>query len=228
MSAAERGPGRPSLVDRAVARSLTGRVEAATQEVELLVEATYRIVSREGTVDPRVRDILLESGLSTQAFYRHFQSKDELLLVLLDDGRRRLADYLTHRLSKARTPPAKMRAWVDGMLAQAADPEAAARTRPFLVGLPRLRETFPAEHAESEAVLVGLLTDVIAAGVLGGVMASSEPARDAEVIYRATVGVMETHLIARTTPGRAEAAHPGAVRPAGASPLSSVLRELSP
>lgn len=207
MSAAERGLGRASLVDRAVARSLIGRVEAATQEVELLVEATYRIVSRDGTVDPRVRDILLESGLSTQAFYRHFQSKDDLLLVLLDDGRRRLADYLTHRIGKARTPAAKLRAWVDGMIAQAADPEAAARTRPFLVGLSRLRESFPAEHAESEAVLVGLLTAVIEAGVRAGVMASGEPARDADVIYRATVGVMESHLIARTTPGRAQTAH---------------------
>ena len=77
------------------ARSPSGRVAAATQEVEQLVEATYRVVSREGTVDPRVRDILLEAGLSTQVFYRHFRSKDDLLLVLLDDGRRRFADYLT-------------------------------------------------------------------------------------------------------------------------------------
>jgi AcrR family transcriptional regulator len=200
------GP-RSSLVDRAVARSLSTKVAAATQEVEQLVEATYRVVSREGTVDPRVRDILVESGLSTQAFYRHFQSKDDLLLVLLDDGRRRLADYLNHLMGKARTPAARLRAWIDGMLAQAADPEAAARTRPFLVGLPRLREAFPAEHARSEAALVGLLVAVIEGGVEAGAMVSAEPRRDADVIYRATVGVMEAHLLARTTPGKGEAAH---------------------
>jgi AcrR family transcriptional regulator len=201
------GDSAGALVARAVARSTSGRVAAATQEVEQLVEATYRIVSRDGTVDPRVRDILLESGLSTQAFYRHFQSKDELLLVLLDDGRRRLAEYLTHRIGKARTPPARLRAWIDGMLAQAADPEAAARTRPFLVGLPRLRERFPAEHDESESVLVGLLTTVIEGGVTGGSMASAEPAKDAQVIYRATVGVMESHLVARTSPSKPETVH---------------------
>jgi AcrR family transcriptional regulator len=186
---------------------MSGRVAAATQEVEQLIEATYRIASRDGTVDPRVRDILVEAGLSTQAFYRHFRSKDDLLLVLLDDGRRQLADYLSHRIGKARTPAAKLRAWVEGMLAQATDARAAARTRPFLAGLPRLREAFPQEHAQSEAVLVGLLADVIASGADAGVLASADPTRDAQVIYRATVGVMEAHLLARTAPARGETAH---------------------
>ena len=198
--------GRP-LVARAVARSLSGRRAAATQEVGQLVEATYRIVSRDGAVDPKVRDILLEAGLSTQAFYRHFHSKDDLLLVLLDDGRRRLADYLRHRMGKARSPEGKLRAWIAGMLAQAANPEAAERTRPFLVGLPRLREAFPAEHAESEAVLIGLLTEVINAGIAAGSMASADPERDALAIYRLTLGAMEAHLFARTAPTRAETAH---------------------
>lgn len=204
--ASDESGGRP-LVARAAARSLSGRMAAATQEVEQLVEATYRIVSRDGTVDPRVRDILLEAGLSTQAFYRHFRSKDDLLLVLLDDGRRRLADYLGHRMGKARNPEGKLRAWISGMLAQAADPEAAERTRPFLVGLPRLRETFPAEHAESEAVLIALLVEVIAAGVESGTMASAAPERDALAIYQLTLGAMEAHLFARTTPTRAETTH---------------------
>ncbi len=201
------GPAGGPAVARAVARSLSGRVAAATQEVEQLVEATYRIVSRDGAVDPRVRDILLEAGLSTQVFYRHFRSKDDLLLVLLDDGRRRLADYLTHRIAKARTPSARLRAWIEGMLAQAADPQAAARTRPFLTGLPRLREAFPREHAESEAVLVGLLAAVIEDGAAVGAMASVDPTRDAQAIYAMTLGAMEAHLFARTAPTRSETAH---------------------
>jgi AcrR family transcriptional regulator len=205
MSVAE--PHDRPLVARAVARSLSGRVEAATQEVEQLIEATYRVVSRDGTVDPRVRDILVEAGLSTQAFYRHFRSKDDLLLVLLDDGRRRLADYLRRRIAEARTPTEKVQAWIAGMLAQAADPKAAERTRPFLTGLPRLREAFPAEHAESEAVLIALLTDVISDGVRAGVMRAAEPGRDARAIYRMTLAAMEEHLFARTTPGEAETVH---------------------
>jgi AcrR family transcriptional regulator len=186
---------------------MSGRVAAATQEVEQLVEATYRVVSREGNVDPRVRDILLEAGLSTQVFYRHFRSKDDLLLVLFDDGRRRLADYLAHRIAKARTPAARLRAWIEGMLAQAADPQAAARTRPFLTGLPRLRETFPREHAESEAVLVGLLSAIIEDGAAVSTMKTTDPTRDAQAIYTMTLGAMEAHLFARTAPSRSETGH---------------------
>ena len=71
-----------------------------------------------------------ESGLSTQAFYRHFRSKDELLVVLLDDGRRRIVDYLAHRMEKADEPAAQIRAYVEGVMAQATDREASARHPP--------------------------------------------------------------------------------------------------
>jgi len=37
----------------------------------------------------------------------------------------RLASYLTHQMAKASTPHEKVRSWVDGVLAQAADDEIA-------------------------------------------------------------------------------------------------------
>ena len=113
MSAAEPHPA--PLVARAVARSLSGRVAAATHEVEQLVEATYRIVSRDGTVDPRVRDILLEADLSTQAFYRHFRSKDDLLLVLLDDERQEFRVSSGARTSRPEKPRERVRARTGGI-----------------------------------------------------------------------------------------------------------------
>src|SRR6201986_6214 len=153
VSADEDGADRP-LVARAVARSLSGRVAVATQEVEQLVEATYRVVSRDGAVDPRVRDILLEAGLSTQVFYRHFRSKDDLLLVLFADGRRRLAHYLAQRIATYPTPPPP---------------------RPSRPGPPRLRDTLPREDPESEAVLVGLRSAVIEDGAAVASMKSTDP-----------------------------------------------------
>jgi hypothetical protein len=118
------------LVERAINRAIAEQYAQAAQEVDRIVDATYRVIEREGTVEPRIRDILQEAGLATQAFYRHFRSKDELLLVILDDGRRRLAQYLVHRMEKASGPVAEVRAWIEGMLAQAADPGAASRTSP--------------------------------------------------------------------------------------------------
>ena len=147
------------------------------------------MIERDGSVDPKVRDILAESGLATQAFYRHFASKDELLLVILDDGRRQLADYLVHRMEKVRPkgPLAEVRAWILGILAQAADEGAAARTRPFTVGNSRLGERFPEEQAASVALLIDILAGAIGRAVDAGEIGRLDVSRSARFVYRVAV-----------------------------------------
>lgn len=155
-------PGSAStLLQRAISRPLDERHASYAADVSRLVEATYAVISRTGRLDPTVRDILREAGLSTQAFYRHFSSKDELLVVLLEDGRRQLTQYLAHRMSRASTPADKIRAWVEGVLAQAVDPEAAVRTRPFVIHVERLAEAFPEQQQASVAALIAPLRDAI-------------------------------------------------------------------
>jgi AcrR family transcriptional regulator len=189
---------------RSLARSLALRGEAYRAEVERIVEATYRVIAREGSFDPKLRDILAESRLSTQAFYKHFRSKDELMLVLLDDGRRRLVGYLEHRMEKAATPSGRIRAWIEGVLAQAVDAEAAARTRPFMAHQDRLAEQFPAEQKQSVDLLVDLLAGEVAEAT-GKARAAA--ARDALAIYELAFGTLHRHLSRGTSPGRAEVDH---------------------
>ena len=71
------------LVERTARRRVAAREQAHADELRGLVDAAYAVVARTGTLDPSVRAILAESGLSRQAFYRHVESKDELLLVML-------------------------------------------------------------------------------------------------------------------------------------------------
>jgi AcrR family transcriptional regulator len=203
---AETDGSRRALVERTVDRTVAGRYAAAAQEVDNLVEATYRVIERAGSVDPKIREILTEAGVSTQVFYRHFQSKDELMLVLLDDGRRRLATYLEHQMGKADDPLSQVRAWVVGTLAQARDPKAAARTRPFARSLGHLQEQYPGEHRESVEVLVGLLRRAIEQAADAGVATSASPAHDATLIYLMTQSLMDRHLREMTTPSKAEVA----------------------
>src|SRR3954464_11807351 len=134
-----------TLARRAVDRSVAPRHDAYASEIRRIVDATYELIERTGQVSPSMRDILAATKLSTQGFYRYFQSKDELLLLLLDDGRRKLLAYLEHRMVKV-PPPQRVRAWIQGVLAQAAHPGAAARTRPFLAHQDRLAELFPDEQ----------------------------------------------------------------------------------
>jgi AcrR family transcriptional regulator len=193
---------RGTLANRAVDRSLGDRRTQYADEIERVLEATYDLIERSGNVDPSLRDILAATGLSTQAFYRYFQSKDELFLLLLDDGRRRLVASLERRMQRASTPATRVRAWVEGVLAQASDSRAAGRTKPFVTDQDRLVETFPIEQQASVDLLVDLLAGAIVA--LHGAASARD---DAVVVYRAVFATLREHLIQGTRPTTAETDH---------------------
>jgi AcrR family transcriptional regulator len=65
---------------------------------------------------PRVADIVAAAGLSNDAFYRHFPSKDALVAALLEDGAERLAQYTAHQMSKETSPEDQVRRWVEAVL----------------------------------------------------------------------------------------------------------------
>jgi AcrR family transcriptional regulator len=197
-------PQRSTLASRTIDRTVADRYAAAASEVDGIIEATYRVIERAGSVDPRMREILAEAGVSTQVFYRHFQSKNELMLVLLDDGRRRLATYLEHQMEKAGDPLQQVRAWIEGTLEQVRDTGAAARTRPFARSLGQLQEQYPEEHRESVEVLVQLLRTAIDAAVEAGQVTVADAGDSAMLIYLMTHGLMDRHLREVTTPTDAE------------------------
>lgn len=195
-----------TLAERAIERSVADRRIVYAQEMRRIVDATYRLIERTGTLDPPLRDVLRETGLSTQAFYRYFRSKDELLLLLLDDGRGELLGYLQHRMERAASAEGRVRAWIEGVLAQASDPDAAARTRPFLANQDRLAEAFPDEQQASVDLLTGLLAGAIAR--LPGIKAKRRDSRrDAEAIYYLVFGKLHHHLIHHSQPAAGEVDH---------------------
>ncbi|MFF7247145.1 TetR/AcrR family transcriptional regulator [Embleya sp. NPDC008237] len=188
MDGIEAAANSAGLMGSAVRRPLEARWAAYEEEVRRLVDATYRVVERTGSLDPTMRDIMRESGLSNQAFYRHFRSKDELLVALLDDGRRRMAAYLDRRISAAPDTAGKVAAWIEGVLAQAGDPVAAARTRPFVAHQDRLADLFPAEQRDSVEAMVRPLREALAAAP------TRDPAADALAVYRLTLATLHDHL----------------------------------
>jgi AcrR family transcriptional regulator len=194
-----------AVARRSLERTMASRHDSYVQEVQRIVDATYRVIAGSEGFDPKLRDILRECHLSTQAFYKHFRSKDELMLVLLDDGRRRLVGYLRHRMEKAATPQGRIRAWVEGVLAQAADAEVAARTRPFLAHQDRLAELFPDEQQQSVELLVGLLAAAISVLPRRGSQAAD--LRDARAVYQLTFATLHWHLSHGSHPTRAEIDH---------------------
>ena len=187
--------------ERAIAtRTLQDRADAYEVEIRRLVEATYAVIRRTGDLEPRVGDIVTEASLSNQAFYRHFRSKDELLLTVLEDGQRRLLTTLDTRMARVAPGAPRVRAWVEGVLEQARNPAAAENTRPFaLTGL-RLADRFPVEWARSRDRLLAPLRAAIAD-------AGGDPERDAPAVYHLAMGSMQEALARRVRPTDTDVEH---------------------
>jgi AcrR family transcriptional regulator len=188
-------PVEAALADRALAE----RREAYAAEVRRLIDAALVVMRRSGALDPAVRDVVREAGLSNQAFYRHFPSKDALLLAVLTDGRQRLVSYVEHRVATVDDPREQVRRWIEALMEQARRPLAAEATRPFACNGPRLNDRFREEAIAGREDLVRTLRpSVVAAG--GDV-------RDADFVHDLTMARMNDALVHRRVPDHEEVAH---------------------
>jgi AcrR family transcriptional regulator len=184
-----------ALADRAVA----DRRAAYAAEARRLIDAAFVVMRREGTIDPGVRAVVQEAGLSNQAFYRHFASKDALLVAVLADGQRQLVEHLAARVASTTDPREQVARWITGVMAQARDHDAAEATRPFACNGGRLADLFPADLAASRAELLASLAPAVEA--LGG------HDSDAELIRDLALARMNDAIALRRVPPRAEIQH---------------------
>jgi AcrR family transcriptional regulator len=193
-----------------VAARIAGRTLAArnlqqaaqyADEVRRLLDAGLVAMRRCGTTgSPRVADIVGEAGLSNDAFYRHFASKHALVAAILEDGTTRLAGYVEHQMAKATSPAEQVRRWVEAVLAQAADRDAADTTLAVMWNGGAVGDV-EGGRPSTVAILAPLLHEPISA------LGSTEPELDATVIAHLTIGRLSDHLWQRSAPSRKETAH---------------------
>ena len=88
----------------------------------------------------------------------------------------------------------QVRAWIDAVLAQARDPEAAAATRPFAVNGDRLAVQFPEETQRSRDRLIDPLRIIVGDAA-------------ALAVYHLAMGAVHDALVTRRPSTRAEADH---------------------
>jgi AcrR family transcriptional regulator len=186
------------VAGRIAQRTLAQRGAGYTDEVRRLLDAAVDVMSRCGTATrPRVADIVAAAGLSNDAFYRHFRSKEALVGALLEDGAQRLGSYLSHQMAKETTARDKVRSWVDGVLTQT-DDKIAATTLAILWNGGSAGEGIASGRHPASAVLATLLIEPFAA------LGSTDPDFDASLAAHAVLGRMSDYLWGRTRPTPAE------------------------
>jgi AcrR family transcriptional regulator len=189
----------PTGVAEQIARqTLAKRSADYADEVRRLLDAALSVM-RAGGPDGRARvaDIVAEAGLSNDAFYRHFPSKDALVAAVIEDGSTRLHSYLVHQMAKEATPEGRIRRWVEGVLSQArggvADSTLAVMVNAGGTSTGRMRQ-YPSADVLA-TLLVGPLTE----------LGSATPQLDAAFIADGVIGRLNHLLWQRTAPTRADA-----------------------
>ena len=186
------------MADKIVRRTLAKRESDYAAEVRRLLDAALELMGTGGTsTKPRVADIVAAAGLSNDAFYRHFKSKDDLVTAILEDGAERLRSYLGHQMAKSAKPADQVRQWVKGVLAQA-DPDIAATTLAVLWNGSTAEGGVAAGRHFASAPLASLLSQPFAA------LGSDTPEVHAALAAHATLGMLSDYLWRNEVPTRSD------------------------
>lgn len=171
----------------------------------MLIAAAYQVLSSRQSGSIPVSEICSEAGLSTRAFYRHYTSKDELLLAMFEAEGRRVESELAEVVDLATDPRTALVEWLRLCLALSFD---LRRRRRALV----MESTEVTRAAGYAAVFEGMqerhrasLVQVLEAGVADGSFRHARPAGDA-VMVQDVVSRVLTRRWNGTEEGDAEAA----------------------
>jgi AcrR family transcriptional regulator len=189
-----------SRVTAAVERALDDRQREATEEVERILAAAVRVMERVAPEEPRVSDIVAEAGSSNKAFYRYFAGKDDLILAVMERGVAIVVSYLEHQMAKETAPQDKITRWIEGTLAQVAEPDLISKSR-AAAGQMSAAANWRAADQEMMRPLRDLLTEPVAA------LGSSDVDRDAEAVFCCTAATMRRYLGSEQRPGPDDIAH---------------------
>ena len=151
-------------------------------ELRLLLDAALVVMERNGYADAAVADILREAELSTRSFYRHFESKDQLLCALCRREAEGALVRLAARVGAAVTPRAALDAWIDEVMSFGHQRAKAVRVSVLSSPGAMKAEGYAEETQHATRLLMAPLEQLLANGVADGSFPLADPAADAPLI----------------------------------------------
>ncbi|HEV7359808.1 MAG TPA: TetR/AcrR family transcriptional regulator [Mycobacterium sp.] len=148
---------------------------------EILVAASQTL-RENGVRGLSIAAVLERAELSTRAFYRHFDSKEELVAAVFLEAARAERRRLQRRMAAAATEVEAVAAWIDGRLDLAFDDNLKSDLR--RLSLEAQSQTFasPGLVQPAYAEMLKPLSDALQHGLQRGVFHHIDPVTDAEFI----------------------------------------------
>jgi len=202
-----RQPFNPAL--RAVDRSpmMQRRRSRNMQQVQIMIDAAKRLIFQKGS-GFTTEELVRESGVARQTFYRHFGGKDQLLLAAMEDMR---AEMAAHYAAAARDLPGpldRLQFYVRSAI-QALDVAVPATQAAQFVTAEhwRLYQLFPEEMAHAAQPLIDVFASELRAAQEQGLIAPSDVDHSAELMVMLVRSVYHHYSFGtRTEPTAAIAA----------------------
>lgn len=174
---------RPKYAPGMPTRSLPGR--------EGILDAAARRFLEEGYAETSVRDIAADVGVKAASIYYHFESKDELLATILDEGIDRITATVTEALAAAEgaDPGTRLEVAIGAHLTALFEhgPYTAAHVGVYPSAPAAVRSVGVAARDAYESIWTRLISEAAADGTLHG-------GDDLRVVRLALLGAMNTAL----------------------------------
>ena len=175
---------------RGVEYALAGRRAKYEEEVSKLFDATLAVMREKETADPTVNDILDRAGMSTTTFYRHFPTKSDLLVALLEQAHEMTASHVEQRVASVDDPLDRIELWVRAMFDLVRTPDSVALNRPLLLAHPRLLQEFPEEITTGFALLALPLQAAMSDARTAAGLGPGDPALDSRLALHQVFGIL--------------------------------------
>lgn len=150
-----------------------------------ILAAASRSLREQGVRGLSVATVLDRCELSTRAFYRHFESKDELVTAVFLDMARTEVRRLRRKMGAADGPVQAVVAWIDGRLDLAFDETIKSGLRDLSMEAQSQMFASPELISPAYAEMLAPLVDQLHRGLSDGVFVDVDPVTDAQTIQGA-------------------------------------------
>jgi AcrR family transcriptional regulator len=158
-----------------------------------IVVAASKSVREQGVRGLSIAAVLDRAQLSTRAFYRHFESKDQLVAAVFLEMARIEMRRLKKKMSKAVTPVEAVAAWIDGRLDLAFDETIKSDLRQLSLDAQSQMFASPDLIQPAYAQMLEPLTEQLQRGLEVGVFNGIDPMTDAQSIQGVVWASTERH-----------------------------------
>lgn len=147
-----------------------------------IMVAASEIIRERGVRGLSIAVVLDRSELSTRAFYRHFESKDQLVAEIFLEMARAEKRRLRRKMAKATNPVEAVAAWIDGRLDLAFDETTKADLRSLSLEAQSQMFASPGLIQPAYAEMLKPLVEQLQRGLVDGVFHTIDPVTDAQSI----------------------------------------------